>query len=379
VAAPSGLGRLHLTHGFVQPTGVRFRLPWLPSLLVVLGLLAVWMAPPAAAAPPAPRVEARTAVVMDAATGAVLWQRQAHRPVLVASTTKILTALVASEAYRSDKVFKVPEAAERVDGTRFGYRTGWLIRRHQLLTTLLLVSANDAAETLAAAYPDGGRAGFLRAMQAKADALGCTDSTWLDPSGLDAPGHRGSAADLAVLGRALLGQPELAELTASRAVRYRWPDRHVQVLANHNHFVSWGRDPGALGIKTGYTVRARSTIVAAQRRGGRTLVAVVLGSDHMYDDVRALLGYGFKVRPEAGAEVLGRTHAAPEAGTRAAAPEGTLPPAAERLTGRVGSPQLVERLGLRMLAMPLPLAACAGVGCLLLGVLVLVWRRPGRR
>jgi serine-type D-Ala-D-Ala carboxypeptidase (penicillin-binding protein 5/6) len=375
---PSGLGRLHRTHGFVQPTGVRFRLPWLPSLLVVLGVLAAWMAPPAAAAPPAPRVEARSGVVMDAATGAVLWQRQAHRPVLVASTTKILTALVASEAYRSDKVFKVPEAAERVDGTRFGYRTGWLIGRHQLLTTLLLVSANDAAETLAAAHPDGGRAGFLRAMQAKADALGCTDSTWRDPSGLDAPGHRGSAADLAVLGRALLRQPELAGLAASRAVRYRWPDRHVQVLANHNHFVSWGRDPGALGIKTGYTDRARSTIVAAQRRGGRTLIAVALGSDHMYDDVRALLAYGFKVRPRADAEVLGAV-AAPEAATRAATPDETLPPAAERLTGRVGSPQLVERLGLRMLAMPLPLAACAGVGCLLLGGLVLVWRRPGRR
>jgi serine-type D-Ala-D-Ala carboxypeptidase (penicillin-binding protein 5/6) len=285
---------------------------------------------------------------------------------------------VASEAYRPDKLFKVPEAAELVDGTRFGYRTGWLIRRHQLLTTLLLVSANDAAETLAAAYPGGGRAGFLRAMQAKADALGCTDSTWRDPSGLDASGHRGSAADLAVLGRALLDQPELAELAASRAVRYRWPDRHVQVLANHNHFVSWGRDPGALGVKTGYTVRARSTIVAAQRRGGRTLVAVALGSDRMYDDVRALFAYGFKVGPRADAEVLGAA-AAPEAGAQAAAPTETLPPAADRLTGRIGSPRLVERLGLRMLALPLPLAACAGVGCLLLGGLVLVWRRPRRR
>jgi D-alanyl-D-alanine carboxypeptidase (penicillin-binding protein 5/6) len=363
----------------VQPTGVRLRRLWLPWLLVVPGLLAVWTAPPAAAAPPAPRIEARTAVVMDAATGAVLWQRQAHRPVLVASTTKILTALVAAEVYRPDKVFRVPEAAERVDGTRFGYRTGWLIRRHQLLTTLLLVSANDAAETLAAAHPDGGRAGFLRAMQAKAEALGCTDSTWRDPSGLEAPGHRGSAADLAILGRALLGQPELAELVAARAVRYRWPDRHVQVLANHNHFVSWGRDPGALGIKTGYTVRARSTIVAAQRRGGRTLIAVALGSDRMYDDVRALFAYGFKVRPRADAEVLGAA-AAPEAeAEQAAAPEETLPPAVERLTGRVGSPQLVERLGVRMLAMPLPLAACAAVGCLLLGGLVLVWRRPRRR
>jgi serine-type D-Ala-D-Ala carboxypeptidase (penicillin-binding protein 5/6) len=372
---------LHVVLGFGQPTGVRSRLPWLPSLLVVLGLLAVWMAPPAAAAPPEPRVEARSGVVMDAATGAVLWQRRAHRPVPVASTTKILTALVASETYRPDKVFKVPLAAERVDGTRFGYRTGWRIGRHQLLTTLLLASANDAAETLAAAHPDGGRAGFLRAMQAKADALGCTDSTWRDPSGLDVPGHRGSAADLAVLGRVLLGRPELAKLARSRVVRYRWPDRHVQVLANHNHFVGWGRDPGALGIKTGYTVRARSTIVAAQRRGGRTLVAVVLGSHHIYDDVRALFAYGFKVTPKAGAEVLGRTPAAPEAAARAAPAATTLPPAAERPGGRVASAPtpLVIRLGLRLLAIPLPLAAGVGVGCLALGVLALAWLRPGRR
>jgi D-alanyl-D-alanine carboxypeptidase (penicillin-binding protein 5/6) len=375
--SPSGLARLHLVHGFVQPTGVRSRLLRLPFLLVVLGLLAVWMAPPAAATP-APRVEARTAVVMDAATGAVVWQRQEHRPVLVASTTKILTALVASEAYRPDRVFRVPLAAERVDGTRFGYRTGWLIRRHQLLTTLLLASANDAAETLAAAHP-GGRAGFLRAMQAKADALGCTDSTWRDPSGLDAPGHRGSAADLAVLGRALLGEPELAKLVGSRVVRYRWPDGHVQVLTNHNHFVSRGRDPGALGVKTGYTVRAHSTIVAAQRRGGRTLVAVALGSDRMYDDVRALLGYGFKARPKAGAEVLGVT-AAPEARPAAHSPERVLPPPAERFTGRGPAPSpLVERLGLRLLAMPMPLAACAGAGFLVVGALALLWLRPGRR
>jgi serine-type D-Ala-D-Ala carboxypeptidase (penicillin-binding protein 5/6) len=371
---------LHLVHGFVQPTGVRSRLPWLPCLLVLLGLLAVWTAPPAAAAAPAaPRVEARTAVVMDAATGAVVWQRGAHRPVLVASTTKILTALVAAEAYRSDKVFRVPPAAERVDGTRFGYRTGWLLKRQPLLTTLLLASANDAAETLAAAHP-GGRAGFLRAMQAKADALGCTDSTWRDPSGLDAPGHQGSAADLAVLGRALLGQPQLAKLVGSRVVRYRWPDGHVQFLSNHNHFVGWGRDPGALGIKTGYTIRARSTIVAAQRWGGRTLVAVALGSDRMYDDVRSLFAYGFRARPKADAEVLGVT-ADPEAEADAPARDSMLPPPAERVTGRAGGAPtpLFKRLGLRLLALPLPLAAAAAAGCLVVGVLALVWLRPGRR
>jgi serine-type D-Ala-D-Ala carboxypeptidase (penicillin-binding protein 5/6) len=363
---------LRFFHGFGQPTGVRSRQRWLPSLLLALALVVGWMAIPAAAAPTAPRVEARAAVVMDAATGAVLWQRQAHRPVLVASTTKILTAIVANDAYRPSKVLRVPEAAERVDGTRFGYKTGWRIRRDQLLTTLLLVSANDAAETLAAAWPDGGRAGFLQAMQAKAAELGCTDSTWRDPSGLDVPGHRASAADLAVLGRALLERPALAKLVGSRVAPYAWPGGRKTVLGNHNHFVGLGRDPGALGIKTGYTTRAGSTIVAAQRRGGRTLVAVVLGSKHMYDDVRALLGYGFKVKPTVGAELLGVRPEPPEDAT-----EATLPPAAERFTGRVtASPSpLVERLGLRILAAPVPLAACAGAACLLLGGLALLWRR----
>jgi serine-type D-Ala-D-Ala carboxypeptidase (penicillin-binding protein 5/6) len=357
--------------------GVRSRQRWLPSLVLALGLVTGWMAIPAAAAsPPVPRVEAKAAVVMDAATGAVLWQRQAHRPMLVASTTKILTAIVANDHYAPRKVLRVPEAAERVDGTRFGYRTGWRIRRDRLLTTLLLVSANDAAETLAAAWPDGGRAGFLRAMQAKATELGCTDSTWRDPSGLDAPGHRASAADLAVLGRALLERPALAKLAGSRAAPYVWPGGRRTVLGNHNHFVGWGRDPGALGVKTGYTTKAGSTIVAAQRRGGRTLVAVVLGSKVMYEDVRALMGYGFKVRPKVDAERLGLVPDPPEEAVGDGS-DVTLPPAAERITGRVsGSPSpLVERLGPRILAAPVPLAACAGVACLLLGALALIWRR----
>jgi D-alanyl-D-alanine carboxypeptidase len=210
-------------------------------------------------------------------------------------------------------------------------------------------------------------------MAAKCAELGCTDSTWRDPSGLDAPGHRVSAADLAVLGRALLARPVLAKLVGSRAVAYRWPDGRRTVLANHNHFVGWGRDPGAIGVKTGYTTKAGSTIVAAQRRGGRTLVAVVLGSQVMYDDVRALMGYGFKVKPEVGAELLGvRPQPAEEVTTDA-----TLPPAAERVTGRVsGTPSpLVERLGLRLLAAPLPMAAIASLTCLLVGILALVWRR----
>jgi serine-type D-Ala-D-Ala carboxypeptidase (penicillin-binding protein 5/6) len=343
-------------------------------LAVALGLLLAATAAPAAAAPAPPRVGARTGVVMDAATGAVLWQRHAHAAVLPASTTKILTALVASDAYPPRKVFVVPRAAEEVDGTRLGYRAGMRVSRHGLLTTLLLVSANDAAETLAAAWPHDGRAGFIRAMQAEAAALGCTDSTWRDPSGLDVPGHRASAADLAVLGRALLARPELARLVRSRAVRYRWPGGHVQWLTNHNHFVSRGEDPGALGVKTGYTVKARSTIVAAQRRGGRVLLAVALGTRDQYGDVRAMLAYGFRVRPRPGAELLGAPLRRPA--DRATA----RPPATAGHLAGPAAPAPLRRVGLRLLAAPPPLAASAAACLLVLGAAVLLgYRRLSRR
>lgn len=352
----------------------------LAALILLAALAAGWgaaSAGPAAAAQPqavAPKVSAPEGVVMDVATGAVLWRRNEHRAVPPASTTKILTALVAQDSYPADAVLTVPRAAEEVDGTRFGYQQGMRIRLRDLLTTLLMVSANDAAETLAANYPDGGRAGFIRAMNAEAAALGCTDSSWRDPSGLDAPGHLASAADLAILGRALLARPLLARIVATPAAPYRWPNGHVQILDNHNHFVSSGRDPGALGIKTGFTERAHATIVAAQRRAGRTLIAVALGAPTAaasYADVRAMLAYGFATSPRRGDEVLGR--------------------AARRMTGSAAEAELVPRqpassgsssglLGRRLLGAPLPLALTLGV-LLVAGAMTLVgwgWP-PGRR
>ena len=312
---------------------------------------------------------------MDVATGAVLWQRNEHRAVPVASTTKILTALVAQDSYPDSQVFTVPKAAEEVDGTRFGYQAGMRVKRNDLLTTLLMVSANDSAETLAAAYPHGGRAGFIGAMNAEAASYGCTDSTWRDPTGLDAPGHLGSAADLAILGRALLARPLLAKLVATPSSPYRWPspDRHVQILDNHNHFVSWGRDPGAIGIKTGFTDHAHATIVAAQRRGGRTLIAVALGSASAaasYQDVRAIFAYGFTTpaRLGAGAEVLGSS-------ARRGVAAG--PATAVRLLPKrqaVSSGSLLHGLRHRLLGAPLPLAVTLAIFLLLAGVMVIVWR-----
>ena len=363
----------------MQPTDVRcFPLSRvrssLTAALLVMGMAAgpVFTATPAAAAR-APRVTAHTGVLMELSTGAVLWQRGMHRPALVASTTKILTALVAERVYPADKVFRVPLAAVKVDGTRFGYQTGMRVSRHDLLTTMLMVSANDAAETLAAAYPHGGRAGFLAAMQAEATRFGCTDSTWRDPSGLDAPGHRASAADLAILGKALLARPELAKIVAARSKAYRWPDRHIQYITNHNHFVSYGRDPGAIGIKTGYTMAAHSTIVAAQRRGGRTLIAVALGTDHMYDDVRSMLAYGFATRAPASAPRLGRDPTARMSSVG--------PTKVQRAAGGGGTPrdsEAVSPIVHRIMVAPVPVLATVAVALLVLGVMVTAFSRSPR-
>lgn len=365
----------------MQPNAVhsfplhRMRGPLTAALFVMaLAVGPVATATPAAPARSGPRVTANTGVLMDAGTGAVLWQRKMHAPVLIASTTKILTALVAEHVYPADKIFQVPKAAGNVDGTRFGYQAGMRVRRHDLLTTMLMVSANDAAETLAAAYPQGGRAGFLAAMQAEASSLGCTDSTWRDPSGLDAPGHRGSAADLAILGRALLARPELAKIVATRSTGYRWPNRHIQYIFNHNHFVGYGRDPGAIGIKTGYTVAAHSTIVAAQRRGGRTLIAVALGTDHMYEDVRSMFAYGFATPTPANATKLGRDSVARSSSV---GPTQVVP--ATRGSNAKRSAESSTSILQRLMAAPVPALATAAIALLVLGVMVTAFSRSLRQ
>src|SRR6266545_4675495 len=360
-----------------------------PSLLrrvvapLAAALLAAGLAAEPAFATATPTVRSRHAVLIDASSGAVLWQRDAHKPTLVASTTKILTALVAQETWPPQAVLTVPEAAERVDGTRLGYQAGMRLRRRDLIGSLLQVSANDAAETLAANYPRGGRAGFIRAMQAKADALGCTDSIWRDPSGLEAPGHRVSAADLAIVGRALLGVPELAAVVAQRELRYPWPNGRVQVVVNHNRFVSEGKDPGALGIKTGFTDAALHTIVAAQRRGGRTLIAVALGAPSAAqdrEDVRAMFRFGFVVPARPGAEILGAKAAIAQAATAAAGAAAQGTPSQAGATAALGTPRhaLLRSLQAGLLIAPVPLAVIAAVLMMVIGVMTVRGSRRGR-
>jgi D-alanyl-D-alanine carboxypeptidase (penicillin-binding protein 5/6) len=255
---------------------------------------------------PAPEITAAAGVLIDATTAQVIWEHNAHEPVNVASTTKMLTALVAEDAYASGESLTVPEEAPLVDGSRIGLETGQEFARDDLLAALLLASGNDVAEVFAANYPDG-REAFLGAMQTTCELLGCTDSTWRDPAGLDAPGHLASAADLAIVGRALLTRPLLAEYVAAPTWEFTWPDGRVQVISNGNKMVRLGDDPGTVGLKTGFTTVSGHTLAAAQRRGDRTLIAVVLDTPDHYAAARELFDYGFAAEVPADAEVLGVT------------------------------------------------------------------------
>jgi D-alanyl-D-alanine carboxypeptidase (penicillin-binding protein 5/6) len=166
--------------------------------------------------------------------------------------------------------------------------------------------------------------------------------------------------------------PELAAIVRQPSIRYRWPDGRLQYIAGHNRFVSDGEDPGALGIKTGYTAAALHTIVAAQRRGGRTLIAVALGAPSAAqdrDDVRAMFRYGFATTPQVGVEILGVSAASSAPAPAAASP----PPAAQHggaaalATAPQGGP--FRWIQGRLLVAPIPLAALIAIVLLLIGMM----------
>ena len=242
-----------------------------------------------AAAGPA-SVGAPAAVLVDAADGAVLWSRQAHEPRAPASLTKMVTALLVRSSLRlGDRAVAGRDAAAQ-PAKRLGLRPGDRLLVWQALQALLIVSANDVAVMLADRA--GGSVGrFARAMDAESRRLGLRDSRWRNPNGLDAPGQRSSAFDLAILARAVLRDPWLAGVVRTREAAFVAPGGRRHQLSSRSRFLRGY--PDAVGVKTGLTDDAGHCLAAAARRGGRTLIAVVLHSPDNAADAGRLLDWGF--------------------------------------------------------------------------------------
>lgn len=224
-------------------------------------------------------------VLMDAQTNQILWERRMDEPALIASTTKIMTALVVCEQCNVLDRMRIPKEAVGIEGSSMYLKEGEILTLQELLYGLMLSSGNDAAVALAI-YCGGTVEGFAQLMNDKARNLGLTGTHFENPNGLDAPGHYSTARDLAVLASYAMDNPIFRKTVSTKSVRIG-----ERYLTNHNKLL-WQVD-GADGVKTGYTKAAGRILVSSAVRQGRRLVAVTIDDPNDWQDHGALLEEGF--------------------------------------------------------------------------------------
>ena len=245
------------------------------------------------AAPPPPELTAEAWILYDDAYRRVLAEHRADQQRAVASTTKIMTALVVLEEAEPGDPVEISENATLIGESEVDLtpgEAGWTVE--DLLAALLVRSANDAAVALAE-HTAGSVEGFAFLMNSKAVEMGLRNTNFVNPHGLDHPGHYSSARDLLFMALSGMEDERFARLVGTRsAVLPAAPGGRPRVVINSNRLLE--DYPGAVGVKTGYTDDAALTLVAAAERGGRRLYAVVLGSTGHFADAAALLDYGFE-------------------------------------------------------------------------------------
>jgi len=263
----------------------------LASLLCLVAA-ALGARPAAAAEPPSPpQLSASAAILIDARDGSVLYRSGSREERAIASTTKLMTALLSVELLPLDKVVTAGTYHAGAAESQIHLRRGERMKVADLLRALLLESANDAAVTLARAA-GGSVSGFVDLMNARAKQLGLSDTSYSNPVGLDEAGNHSSARDLARLARRVLRNRFLAETVDMPRARLTSGARE-RVVENRNDLVR--RYPSIDGVKTGHTADAGYVLVGAARRKGVPLVSVVLGtpSEAARDtDTLRLLNYG---------------------------------------------------------------------------------------
>ena len=230
-------------------------------------------------------ISAEKAILMDAATGRVLYERNADEESLIASTTKIMTALVVCEQCNVLDRVRIPAEAVGVEGSSLYLREGEVLTVQELLYGLMLHSGNDAAAALAI-YCGGTIEGFAELMNDKASVLGLESTHFANPHGLDAPDHHSTARDLAVLAAYAMENPIFAQTVSTKTIR-----AGERSLRNHNKLL-WQVE-GADGVKTGYTKAAGRILVSSAARDGRRLVAVTINAPDDWNDHAALLNESF--------------------------------------------------------------------------------------
>lgn len=243
-----------------------------------------------------PWLTARSAIVMDASTGAVLWSHNADEPLPPASTTKVVTALLALQSGRLGEVLPVSAEAARAPASKLGLRPGMTLRMRDLVYAIMLNSANDAsiviAEGLAGSVP-----AFARQMNALAHRLGARNTNFVNPNGLPAENHYSTARDLATIFRHAIQHPIFTEVVATRTGQIRPAAGSLRPIALRNHNRLLGEYPIEVVGKTGYTRAAKRCFVGAARSSGQAVTFAILGATDLWGDVKRVLAATFEQKP----------------------------------------------------------------------------------
>lgn len=260
---------------------------WAACLAVFLLFGTVWPVTRAGA------VSARSYALVEQTTGRVIAGGNMQERLPMASTTKIMTGLLACESGQLDKTVTVPAEALTVEGSSMGLVPDEQLTLRELTYGLMLESGNDAANSIAMLL-GGSIDGFAARMNAKACALHLTNTHFANPSGLGADGHYTTALDLARLGAYAMNNPDFAQIVGTRRTTIPYNGiQNARTLVNHNDLL--GSYEGEIGIKTGFIKKSGRCLVSCARRGGVTLVLATLNDPDDWHDHAALLDQGFAV------------------------------------------------------------------------------------
>lgn len=234
---------------------------------------------------------ARAAIVISGDTGEVIYSQNAQEKLPMASTTKIMTALILCEQGDMEKVITVTDQMVRVEGTSMGLLAGDKVSYKALLYGMLLASGNDAANVTA--YALGGTIdGFVKMMNNKAKELGLSNTHFETPSGLDGDEHYTTAYDLAMLAKVCMENPLFYEAASSKSATLEYGNPpYRRTLTNHNKLLKIY--DGAVGVKTGFTKKSGRCLVSCAERDGKRIIAVTLKDPDDWRDHTNLLDYGF--------------------------------------------------------------------------------------
>lgn len=239
----------------------------------------------------APSVSAQSAALMVADSRELIYGKNEHEQRGMASTTKIMTALLTLECASPQKQVTVTEQMAAVEGTSMGLLPGDKVTYHDLVYGMLLASGNDAANTaaisVAGSIPD-----FAKLMNNRAKQIGMHNTSFVTPSGLDDENHYSTAYDMALLGCEAITNPDFLLACSSVQAKLCYGNEpYTRYLSNHNRLLK--TFDGAVGIKTGFTKKSGRCLVSAAERNGVTLVCVTLNAPNDWQDHQELLEYGF--------------------------------------------------------------------------------------